>query len=98
MSRYDDRANHSGFAQFPDQGARERFVQAVLDGAPKLKSRAYLSGSRPTIVFEKLTTPERDKIIAALAGVGRWFDDVQFQTTSSKDKEVRIRDVRDEQP
>ncbi len=82
MSRSDDQATHSGFAQFSDQEARDGFVQAVLDRAPKLKSRAYLSGTRPTIVFEKLTTPQRDKIIAALAGRGRWFDDVQFQTTS----------------
>jgi hypothetical protein len=80
MSRSDERANHSGFAQFDDQDARARFVQAVLDRAPKLKRRAYLSASRPTIVFDKLTTTERDKIIAALAGEGHWFEDVPFQT------------------
>jgi len=82
MKRSNDEANYSGFAQFPDEDARDRFVQAILDRAPKLKSRAYLSGARPTIVFEKLTTSERDKIVAALAGVGHWFDDVQFRTTS----------------
>ena len=82
MSRSKSRTNHSGFAHFPDHDSRDRFVRAVLDRAPKLKSRAYLSGNRPTIVFEKLTTPERNKIVAALEGHGRWFDDVQFQTMS----------------
>jgi len=74
--------NHSVFAQFSSQDARNWFVRTVLDRAPNLKSRAFVPGSQPTIVFEKLTTPERDKVVAALEGVGRWFDDVQFQTTS----------------
>jgi hypothetical protein len=82
MSRSADQSTQSGFAQFPDVKARDRFVQAVLDPAPKLKSRAYVSGSQPTILFEQLTTQERDRVISALEGVGRWFDDVQFRTTS----------------
>jgi hypothetical protein len=80
MKRSNVRGVHSGFAQFADRDARDRFVQAVLDCAPSLKQRAYLSGTRPTIVFEKLTLPEKEQIIAALPGLGRWFDDVQFQT------------------
>jgi hypothetical protein len=82
MSSSSHNVQHSGFAQFPDRDARDRFVHGVLDCVPWLKSRAYLSSSRPTIVFENLSTPERDRIIAALEGVGRWFDDVQFQATS----------------
>jgi hypothetical protein len=82
MARPDDQATHSGFARFPDRPSHERFIKAFLEGKPELMSRAYLSESRPTIVFENLTDRERDEIISALAGIGRWFDDVQFQTTS----------------
>lgn len=74
-------ANLSGFAQFTSAAGRDRFVRTVLDPDPALKDRTYVSGGRPTIVFENLTAEERDRVIAALRGVGRWFDDVQFQST-----------------
>jgi hypothetical protein len=82
MDRPKKQAIHSGFAQFADQKASEHFIRDVLDSNPGLKSRAYISKSRPTIIFERLTAGERDEIVSALADRGRWFDDMQFQTTS----------------
>lgn len=70
---------HSGFAQFPDDGKRAQFVRAVLAGDAVLTSRAYISGSRPTIVFENLTAGEQEKVVSALEGLGRWVEDVQFE-------------------
>jgi hypothetical protein len=72
---------HSGFAQFSDDGKRDQFVRAVLDSDADLTSRAYVSGNRPTIVFEKLTAGERERVIEALSGLGRWHEDVQFGPT-----------------
>jgi hypothetical protein len=82
MTQSDKQATHSGFAQFPDHAARERFVRSVLAGDPRLQRCAYLPESRPTVVFENLTAAQRDRIRSALEGLGRWFDDVQFRTTS----------------
>jgi hypothetical protein len=70
---------HSGFAQFPDAAKRDEFARTLLAGDAGLTSRAYLSGSRPTIVFENLTDGERKKVVSALEGLGRWFEDVQFE-------------------
>ena len=70
---------HSGFAQFPDDGMRTQFVRAVLAGDAVLTSRAYMSGSQPTIVFENLTAGEQKKVVSALEGLGRWVEDVQFE-------------------
>ena len=71
---------HSGFAQFPDRGKRDQFVDSVLASDATLTSRAYLPGSRPTIVFENLTVAEQRKVVSALKGLGQWFDDVQFES------------------
>jgi hypothetical protein len=71
---------HSGFAQFPDIQTRERFVRTVLAADADLKNHAYLPGSRPTIVFENLTSDKQRKIVTALEGLGRWVEDVQFET------------------
>lgn len=70
---------HSGFAQFPDDSKRKRFVDTVLITDAVLNSRAYLSASRPTIVFENLTDSEHEKVRSALDGLGRWVEDVQFE-------------------
>jgi len=72
---------HSGFAQFSDVGKRDQFVQTVLANDAGLESRAYVAGSRPTIVFENLTAGEQKKVVSALEGLGRWFEDVQHETT-----------------
>jgi hypothetical protein len=77
----EQRANHSGFAQFANEKRRDRFVRTVLDTDPSLKDRAYVAGSRPTIVFDNLTAEQLKKVISALKGLGRWFEDTQFQTT-----------------
>ena len=82
MSRSNAKSTHSGFAQFLDHAARDRFVQSTLDRDPHLKRRAFLSESRPTIIFESLTSSQRDQIQSALAGLGQWFDDVQFDSMS----------------
>ena len=74
------RQRHSGFAQFPDYEKRDQFVRAVLGSDAGLTSRAYISGSRPTIVFENLTAGQHKKIVSTLEGLGRWFGDVQFET------------------
>jgi hypothetical protein len=71
---------HSGFAHFPSDGQRDQFVRAVLGPDAHLRDRAFISGSRPTIVFDDLTTGERRRVVAALKGLGQWFDDVQFET------------------
>ena len=79
-----DRASalrHSGFAQFPDLEKREEFVRAVLAGDAALTDRAYLSGSRPTIVFENLTAAQQRHVESSLQGLGRWFEDIRFQPT-----------------
>ena len=70
---------HSGFAQFPDDGKRNQFVNAVLAGDAVLTRPAYLSGSRPTIVFENLTDDEQEKVVSELEGLGRWVEDVQLE-------------------
>lgn len=70
---------HSGFAQFPDAGKRDEFVRTTLAGDASLTDRAYMSGSRPTIVFENLTASEHRRVVAALEGLGRWVEDVQFE-------------------
>jgi hypothetical protein len=70
---------HSGFAQFPDDTKRNQFVDAVLAGDAALTSHAYLSGNRPTIVFENLTESEQKKVMSALEGLGQWVEDVQFE-------------------
>jgi hypothetical protein len=82
MSRPDPTPRHGGFARFSDQRARERFVHSMIEPDPDLGGRAYLPESGPTIVFENLTPAQRDRIRAALQGVGQWFDDVQFRTMS----------------
>jgi hypothetical protein len=82
MSRPDAQATHSGFARFPDQSARDRFIRSTLDRDPDLKDRAFMSESRPTIIFDGLTSTQRDRIRSALDGLGHWFDDVQFRTMS----------------
>ncbi len=71
----------SGFAQFLDDGKRDDFVRDVLVGDSLLTGRAYLSGSRPTIVFDNLTDSEQRKVACALEGIGRWVEDVQFEAT-----------------
>ena len=79
----DDQANWSGFARFPDRTTRDSFVRSRVDPDPRLKKHAYLPESQPTvIVFEQLTSAERDLIRSTLKGIGQWFDDVQFQTMS----------------
>ena len=80
MKRAPSRPTFSGFAQFATKAARTKFVRATLDPNPKLKDRAYCPETRPTIVFEALTANERDRLQEAIADVGQWFDDVQFQT------------------
>lgn len=82
MRRPDSGAIYSGFAEFPDRSARDRFVRSTLDDDQDLKGRAFVSETRPTIVFDGLTTAQRDRIQSTLAGCGRWFDDVQFHTMS----------------
>lgn len=69
---------HSGFAQFPDDGKRSQFVNALLAVDAKLKRHAYLSSSGPTIVFERLTDEDQEKVLCALKGLGRWVEDIQF--------------------
>jgi hypothetical protein len=70
---------HSGFARFSDHSARDRFVSSVLDPDPGLKDRAFLPETRPTIVFDQLSTHQRDRVKSALEGDGEWFDDIQFK-------------------
>lgn len=70
---------HSGFAQFPDPAKRDEFVRTVLESDAALTSRAHLSATRPTIVFENLSARQQQKVVAALDGLGRWFPDVQFE-------------------
>lgn len=70
---------HSGFAQFPDDGKRAKFVNSVLEGDAILSSHSYFSGSRPTIVFENLSDDEHKRVIYALEGLGRWVEDVKFE-------------------
>jgi hypothetical protein len=82
MTHSDKHTAYSGFAQFSDHSARDRFVQSVLAGDPYLQRCAYLPESQPTIIFERLTAAQRDQIRSALKGLGRWFDDVQFQMMS----------------
>ena len=82
MNRSNDQATHSGFAQFSDHSARDRFVRSTLDQDPGLKSCAFLPETRPTIIFENLTRAQRDRVRKALKGHGQWFDDVQFHTMS----------------
>jgi hypothetical protein len=74
-------ATHSGFVQFPDHSSRDRFVRSALDSDPHLKQCAHLAENRPTIVFEGLTAPQRERVRSALRGLGRWYDDVQFRPT-----------------
>jgi hypothetical protein len=69
---------HSGFAQFPDDSARQRFVRSTLEDDLNLKDRAFLAETQPTITFENLTAAQRDRIRSSLQGLGHWFDDVQF--------------------
>ena len=69
-----------GFAQFSDDGKRNQFVRIALEGDAVLTSHAYMSGSQPTIVFENLTDGEQKKVVAALVGLGRWVEDVQFKS------------------
>lgn len=69
----------SGFAQFPNNEMRAKFVNAVLASEAALSDHAYLSGSAPTIVFENLTDDEQEKVVSALEGVGRWVEDVRFE-------------------
>lgn len=75
---------HSGFAQFPDIGNRDEFVRTVLADDATLTDRAYLSGSRPTIVFENLTASEHQRVVSALEGLGRWVEDVQFESMETE--------------
>lgn len=70
---------HSGFAQFTDAEKRDEFVRTTLARDPPLTDRASLSGNQPTIVFENLTASEHRKVVAALEGLGRWVEDVQFE-------------------
>ena len=70
---------HSGFARFPSHTERKQFVDAVLEADAGLKRRAYASGSQPTIVFEALSDSEYRKVKSAIEGLGRWFEDVQFE-------------------
>lgn len=79
MSRPDADAIHSGFVEFPDCPARDRFIRSTLDRDQHLRCRAFMSESRPTIIFDGLTADQRDRIQSAIEGLGRWFDDVQFQ-------------------
>ena len=72
---------HSGFARFPDAAARTRFARAELDGDAELTRHAHMAATRPTIVFDGLTDHQRKRVVAALAGVGEWFDDIQYQPT-----------------
>jgi hypothetical protein len=73
---------HSGFAQFAAASDRDWFVQAVLSHDSLLQDRAHVSHRRATIVFEQLTDQQREQVIRALDGRGRWIEDVQFQTMS----------------
>jgi hypothetical protein len=82
MNGTEDRTIYSGFAQFPDRAARDRFVRSTLESDPDLAGRAFLPETQPTIVFQNLTASQRERIRSALEGQGRWFDDVQFQTMS----------------
>jgi hypothetical protein len=41
MTRSDDQATHSGFAQFPDHSARDRFVRSTLDPDSELTVVSY---------------------------------------------------------
>lgn len=74
------RQRHSGFAQFSDMGKRDEFIRAVFQDDAELTHRAHVSGSRPTIVFENLTDQEKQRVVSALGGLGRWFEDIRFET------------------
>ena len=76
-----DSRRHSGFARFEDVLARDAFVEEVLKGDAPLKARAYMSSSQPTIVFERLSDTQRGRVLRALEGFGKWFEDVQFEPT-----------------
>lgn len=75
-----NKRRYSGFAQFHDAGKRDQFVRALMADDSALTSRAYLSESRPTIVFENLTASQQKKVVSALEGLGRWIEDVKFET------------------
>lgn len=72
---------HGGFAQFATAPDREAFDREVLASSPDLRRCAHFGGSRPDIVFDGLTAEQLDTVRHALAGRGRWFEDVQFSTT-----------------
>jgi hypothetical protein len=70
---------HSGFATFSGNGQRQQFVRKLTSIDASLPDRAFVAENRPTIIFEKLTEEERGKVLAALEGIGRWVEDVQFE-------------------
>ena len=74
-------ARHGGFAKFAAASDREAFDRDVLISSPDLRRCAHFSGSRPDIVFDGLTAEQLDTVRRALAGRGRWFEDVRFSTT-----------------
>jgi hypothetical protein len=74
------RGMHSGFAQFPDERARRRFAKTLAQRGGALDRRAHFSDSAPTIVFEDLDDDEFERVRTALRGLGRWVDDVAFDT------------------
>lgn len=70
---------HSGFARFEGKAARDTFVDRVLLSDSSLESRAHISSSQPTIVFEGLSDAQKQRVLSALEGFGKWFGDVQFE-------------------
>lgn len=76
-----DISRHSGFARFEDALARDTFVEEVLKGDSPLEARAHMSSSQPTIVFEGLSDTQQQQVLRALEGLGKWFEDMQFEPT-----------------
>lgn len=69
----------SGFVQFLNLEVRQKFVETVLEPDAELKKHAYSSSSQPTVAFEALTDHDCEKVKSAVKGLGRWFEDVQFE-------------------
>jgi len=78
------RAKHqdvlNGFARFPSADLRDEFLSTILNRRPELKAHAHLAETRPEIVFRGVGPEQLAAIREALAGRGKWFGDVQFQS------------------
>jgi hypothetical protein len=72
---------HSGFVRFDDVRKRDTFVAEVFRNDAPLEARAFMSSSQPTIVFDGLSDLQQQRVLRAVEGTGKWFDDVQFKPT-----------------